>query len=118
MESELQSKNAIPDARARLDFMRITPDTTRVLSGFWPHVQSALPAIVDGFYRHVTGQTGLARLVGNKADQLKRTQATHWERLLSGRFDAAYLRACTLWVWSMPRSGWSRGGTSAGIILC
>lgn len=90
MKNDLHSKNPVTDIRGRLDFMRITPDTTKALVDFWPHVQSALPEILDGFYRHVTAQPDLARMIGSRTQHLKTVQGAHWARLFSGRFDADY----------------------------
>jgi len=90
MKSDPRPQDTGAETRARLTFMQITPDTGKVLSGFWPHVQSALPGILDGFYRHVTSEPQLVHLVGNQTGRLKTAQSVHWERLFSGRFDAAY----------------------------
>jgi len=90
MNDATPKQDMAADARGRLTFMRITPDTTETLAGFWPHVRSALPDILDGFYRHVATEPALARLVGTQTERLKRAQGTHWERLFSGRFDAGY----------------------------
>ncbi|MSP03212.1 MAG: globin-coupled sensor protein, partial [Acetobacteraceae bacterium] len=90
-------RNAPPESsdpstvpRARLAFMRIDPETTKLLSEFWPHVGLALPDILDQFYRHVTSEPRLAQLIGNETARLKSAQSAHWERLFSGRFDAEY----------------------------
>jgi methyl-accepting chemotaxis protein len=90
MNTDLQNKDTIVDMRARLDLMRINPDTTKTLAEFWPHARSMLPDILDGFYRHATVQPQLARILGTKTDQLKRDLGAHLERLFSGCFDAGY----------------------------
>ena len=90
MNDAIPKQDMAADARVRLTFMRITPDTTETLAGFWPHVRSALPEMIDGFYRDVIAEPALARLVGTQTERLKRAQGTHWERLFSGRFDAGY----------------------------
>ena len=70
--------------------MQITPATAKTLSEFWPHVRSALPDILDGFYRHAGTEPHLARMIGTQTGRLKSVQSTHWERLFSGRFDDDY----------------------------
>ena len=90
MRTEPRTQNSDTDTRSRLAFMQITPATRQTLSEFWPHVQSALPDILDGFYRHAGSEPDLSRMVGSQTGRLKQTQATHWERLFSGRFDDAY----------------------------
>ncbi len=75
---------------ARLGFMGIDLETSRLLKEFWKQVEPALPDILTAFYRHVTAVPQLAALLGSEVDRLKKAQATHWERLFSGRFDAAY----------------------------
>jgi len=90
MKDDVSKLNANVDAQARLAFMQINRETTKTLSGFWPHVRAALPVMLDKFYRHVTAEPELARLVGSQTDRLKSAQGAHWERLFSGRFDADY----------------------------
>jgi methyl-accepting chemotaxis protein len=81
------------DTRSRLAFMRITPETSTTLSEFWPHVQSAMPDMLDGFYRHAGTEPHLARMMGKQTGRLKGVQSAHWERLFSGRFDTAYFNS-------------------------
>jgi methyl-accepting chemotaxis protein len=90
MKNDLQRQDIPADTRERLTFLRITPDTKKVLSEFWPHVRSALPDMLDRFYRHITSQPRLAHMLGNQIPRLKSAQSAHWERLFSGRFDAEY----------------------------
>ena len=90
MTLDTPTRGSAADPRERLAFMQITPDTAKTLATFWPHVRSALPDILSAFYRHVTAEPRLARLVGNQMERLKGAQGAHWERLFSGRFDAGY----------------------------
>ncbi len=80
------------DCAARLRFMRITEPTRALLREFWKVAEPEMPRILDGFYRHVTAEPILSRLVGNQVSRLKDTQRGHWARLFDGRFDDAYLR--------------------------
>jgi len=90
MQDASPKQDMAADARGRLAFLQITPETTTTLAAFWPHVQTALPDILTKFYRHMTAEPTLARLIGTQTERLKRAQITHWERLFSGRFDAGY----------------------------
>ena len=78
------------DRTERLRFMSIDGETSRLLAAFWPSVETALPVLLDDFYRHVTAVPALAKLLGSDIQRLKRAQGSHWERLFSGRFDDAY----------------------------
>ncbi len=90
MKTEPRTQNTGTDAPSRLAFMQITPATRQTLSEFWPHVQLALPEILDGFYRHAGSEPDFSRMIGTQTGRLKQTQSTHWERLFSGRFDESY----------------------------
>jgi methyl-accepting chemotaxis protein len=83
-------ENTRDDSTVRLDFLCIGPDSRRLLAAFWPVAEAALPAVLEGFYKHVTGAPHLSKLIGNDIPRLKKAQGSHWERLLSGRFDDAY----------------------------
>jgi methyl-accepting chemotaxis protein len=78
------------DLVTRTRFMRISPATTAVLEAFWKVVEPKLPAILEGFYQHVASEPHLREMVGQDIPRLKRAQTTHWQRLFSGKFDAAY----------------------------
>ncbi len=90
MNDAASQQDRVTDARGRLAFLQITPDTSAALVKFWPHVHAALPDILDRFYRYLTTEPALARLIGTQTERLKRAQTSHWERLFSGRFDAGY----------------------------
>ena len=78
------------DRSARLRFMNIDQETSRLLAGFWPTAEKALPDLLEAFYRHVTQIPELAKLLGSDIPRLKTAQGSHWARLFSGRFDDAY----------------------------
>ncbi len=84
--------DAAGDREARLRFMRISDETGVLLREFWKIVEPALPTILEGFYRHVTSEPNLARLLGNDIPRLKAAQGSHWGRFFSGRFDDAYMQ--------------------------
>lgn len=75
----------------RAAFMQIDEATGNALREFWPVVEAALPAVLDGFYGHVEGEPALARMIGSQSGRLKQAQTSHWGRMFSGRFDAAYV---------------------------
>lgn len=77
----------------RLAFMRITPETSRLLGAFWPVVEPRLQHILDGFYEHVVTVPSLEKLLADKIPRLKKAQKKHWERLFSGRFDEDYFQS-------------------------
>jgi methyl-accepting chemotaxis protein len=79
------------DQAARMRFMRIDAVTGDLLREFWTVVEPELPDILEGFYRHVTAEPLLARLIGNNIPRLKAAQASHWARLFNGRFDNDYM---------------------------
>ena len=76
--------------RARTRFIGLDAEACRLLTAFWPTVEPELPGILDGFYQHVTAVPHLKQLVGDQIPRLKQAQTAHWQRLFSGRFDAAY----------------------------
>lgn len=80
------------DRETRLRFMRIDARTGELLREFWRIVEPALPTILEGFYRHVTAESQLARMIGNDIPRLKGAQGAHWGRLFNGRFDDAYMQ--------------------------
>ncbi len=89
--SNTMSSNAANDRDTRLRFMRINEATGDHLREFWKVVEPALPKILDQFYRHVTSELSLARMIGNDIPRLKTAQGSHWGRLFNGRFDDTYI---------------------------
>jgi methyl-accepting chemotaxis protein len=80
------------DREARMRFMRIDARTGELLREFWKIVEPALPDVLEGFYRHVTQEPQLARLIGDDIPRLKAAQGSHWARLFNGRFDDEYMQ--------------------------
>jgi ABC-type transporter Mla subunit MlaD len=78
------------DLNARIRFIRLSADDTALLHDFWKIVEPKLPAILDGFYKHVASEPGLQALVAGKVPGLKKAQGQHWHRLLAGSLDAGY----------------------------
>jgi methyl-accepting chemotaxis protein len=80
------------ERETRMRFMRIDAGTGELLREFWKTVEPALPAVLEGFYRHVTKEPELARMIGNDIPRLKVAQGSHWGRLFNGRFDQEYMQ--------------------------
>ncbi len=76
-----------------LPFFGLTDAVCRRLRDIAPHARAALPAALDRFYAHLMQQPHLARLFDDPAQmaRAKEGQSRHWERILEGRFDEAYL---------------------------
>ena len=77
----------------RINFMRISKETSSLLNEFWPSVEKNLQTILDGFYDHVAGVPSLRKLLGEQIPRLKASQKKHWAGLFSGRFDANYFQS-------------------------
>ena len=80
------------DRQTRMRFMRIDERTGELLREFWKVVEPALPEILEAFYRHVTREPQLARMIGKDIPRLKAAQGSHWGRLFNGRFDQEYMQ--------------------------
>ncbi len=80
------------DRETRMRFMRIDARTGELLREFWKVVEPALPEVIEGFYRHITSEPQLARMIGNDIPRLKAAQGSHWARLFNGRFDHEYMQ--------------------------
>jgi len=86
----MMSIEAENDLAIRIRFIGLNPDACGLLTAFWPTVQVELPRIIEDFYQHVTAIPQLRLLTNDKLPRLKQAQTAHWQRLFSGRFDAAY----------------------------
>jgi methyl-accepting chemotaxis protein len=90
--AENQATNETRDREVRIRFMRIDARTGELLREFWKIVEPALPEILEDFYRHLTAEPQLARMIGNQTLRLKAAQGSHWARLFNGRFDHDYMQ--------------------------
>ncbi len=81
----------------RLDFLGITRKTSLVLREFLPIAEKHLPAILTGFYEHLSTRPQLIGLFGTGERRTaaiahaKDAQARHWMNLFSGNFDESYV---------------------------
>ncbi len=78
------------DLGVRRRFLGLDAEACQLLAAFWPTIEPRLPEIIEGFYRHLVTIPHLKQMVGEQIPRLKQAQASHWRRLFSGRFDAAY----------------------------
>ena len=83
------------DLGTRIRFLRIGANDLKRLQDFWQIVEPKLPAILDGFYSHVTSEPRLKAIVADRVTRLKQAQTQHWRRLFTGSLDAGYTTACT-----------------------
>lgn len=81
------------DRETRLRFMRITREKSEALREFWPEVEKNLPRILDDFYKQLTAEPVLVKIIGNnQVSRLLSAQAMHWGRLFNGDFDETYIQ--------------------------
>ena len=78
------------DLGTRIRFLRIGANDLKRLQDFWQIVEPKLPAILDGFYSHVTSEPRLKAIVADRVTRLKQAQTQHWRRLFTGSLDAGY----------------------------
>jgi methyl-accepting chemotaxis protein len=88
----MQINNGDSERSTRMRFMRIDAKTSEHLREFWKVVEPRLPEVLEGFYRHVTAEPELARMLGSDVPRLKKAQSSHWARLFGGQFDDAYMQ--------------------------
>jgi methyl-accepting chemotaxis protein len=81
------------DLKARLQFAKITTQTSHDLREVWKAVEPLLPGIIDQFYQHVQTEPRMAALVASQIERLKTSQKEHWTQLFSGAFDERYMRS-------------------------
>ena len=80
------------DLRERLSFLEIDEEGRRLLAGFRPALEQALPGILKAFYDHLAnfpGPDSLFRHPGMR-DHAAKAQLAHWLRLFTGEFDEDY----------------------------
>ena len=76
--------------QSRLNFIEMTEEVRADLPTVWAHVSPHLETILTRFYEHLRSVPKLAEMIGDQQRRLKHAQASHWERLFSGRFDDDY----------------------------
>ncbi|MFZ5834341.1 MAG: protoglobin domain-containing protein [Pseudomonadota bacterium] len=81
------------DRDIRLRFMRINRATSEALREFWPEVEKNLPRILEDFYKQLTAEPVLVKIIGNnQVSRLVSAQTMHWGRLFNGHFDETYIQ--------------------------
>jgi methyl-accepting chemotaxis protein len=75
----------------RLSFLGLDEAARADLREIWTSIEPAMPVLMERFYGHVMRIPGLEQRVGTQQKRLVTAQTSHWARLFSGRFDAAYV---------------------------
>ena len=77
----------------RLQFLKIDQQTREMLAEIRPLLEPELPAILDAFYRHISGYGEVQGKFSSGAmvDNAKNAQLRHWSNILTGRFDESYV---------------------------
>lgn len=81
----------------RLSFNRIGDEAIAALRQSKSFVMSELPAILDGFYDHISKFPETAKFFKNRQHMMhaKEMQLKHWAVILDGRFDETYEASVT-----------------------
>jgi methyl-accepting chemotaxis protein len=81
----------------RLAFLGVGDEHRVALRDFQPHLEAAMPRLLEGFYANVRRVPEVARIFANEAaiTRAAKAQSVHWSLLFSGRFDQAYLESAT-----------------------
>jgi len=76
----------------RLKFLQIDSETNHLLREFRPHLEKALPTILDAFYSYLNTWPRLAGMFKTPQSMkfARDGQFKHWLRLFSGQFDNDY----------------------------
>jgi len=107
------------DRETRLRFMHITREKSEALREFWPEVEKNLPRILDDFYKQLTAEPVLVKIIGNnQVSRLVSAQTMHWGRLFNGHFDETYIQGVRTIGMCITASVWSRAGISAVMPSC
>ncbi len=81
----------------RIDFVGIDNKTRETLRDIRPIAMKAMPAILDALYEKFEKFPELRKLFPRPENvaQAKAAQMKHWDMILSGKFDDAYVRSVT-----------------------
>lgn len=76
----------------RTRFVRIDGATRQALAELKPILETELPAVLDGFYKHMLTFPDVARLFGaGRVEPAKNAQLGHWRTILNGDFGPGYV---------------------------
>ncbi len=81
----------------RLAFLKIDEATRQALRYLEPVISKAMPSILEEFYGRMMMVPELAKMF-NSADHVahaKKMQGRHWQMIMTGKYDADYLRSVT-----------------------
>lgn len=77
----------------RKAYLRITPETEKLLAELWAIIEPVLPHVLDVFYAHVTTYPELAGLFkGKPVTHARNQQIIHWRDTMLHGLTADYLR--------------------------
>lgn len=82
----------------RLNFLQLHSEDRQRLVEFRPHVEKALPEIIEAFYSHVTSYPTLAKKFEKPGilDHAKQAQSRHWlDGVFAGDFGTDYLESAS-----------------------
>jgi methyl-accepting chemotaxis protein len=83
------------DILGRLEYLGLDDMSCAALRRVAPLLTAAIPGILDHFYDHNRRFAEIAPMLrgDGKVEMLKRAQVGHWQRMLSGNYDAGYQQA-------------------------
>lgn len=105
------------DIQERLKFINFTEGDRKALRKVASPLKRALPKILDGFYKHLSGYSNLSAMFDNSHDRMmgaKSKQTDHWSMITSGNFDEKYVTSIRAIGWRHNKLGlepqWYLGG--------
>ncbi len=87
-----QNARSSQDRSIRAAYFGLDEQTVASLRELRPLLERIMPGILDRFYARTRQQPALAALLADpsRMEAAKRAQASHWRRLVEGRFDDEY----------------------------
>lgn len=84
--------DSAPIIRKRMEFVEVDTQTRQSLEEYLPHLEAALPDILEEFYAHIKKWPEQAAMFQDETrmDYAKKAQIQHWLRLFQARFDQEY----------------------------
>jgi methyl-accepting chemotaxis protein len=91
----MKDQNQSADLAERLEFVGLGQEQRRQLAEVRPVVKEAVGGALDAFYRKAKNNPHTAKFFANDAHiaHAKGRQATHWDVIASGQYDATYTDA-------------------------
>lgn len=88
---------AIDHLKARLDFLRMTPDRKVISDEDRAIFETALNSALDGLYAQMRRAPGVGEFFSDnsRVDFARKRQAAHWNRIAAGALDATFVEEAT-----------------------